>query len=312
MSIEHLKDKILIVDDAPTNIKLLGSALKDDYRVAVALDGPGALGIVASDDPPDLILLDIVMPGMDGFEVCRILHEKEETRDIPVIFISSRSEVKDEAEGLEIGAVDYITKPFSLPIVKMRVKTQLELKKQRDLLMELSLIDPLTGLPNRRQLENRLDVEWQRARRHGSALTAIFIDIDNFKAYNDTNGHAMGDNCLRLVARELAGSLKRGTDLVVRFGGEEFLVLLPDTDIDGGLCIAEELRSNIEKLGISHTATQSPVVTVSIGVASMVPENANGADMLIEAADKALYLAKENGRNGIECCTDSVCTLKES
>ncbi|NDV27471.1 diguanylate cyclase [Desulfovibrio sp. JC010] len=305
MSIEHLKYKILIVDDAPANIKLLGAALSGEYRVAVALDGPGTLDIAASEDPPDLILLDIVMPGMDGYEVCRALQENKGTRDIPVIFISSRNQVEDEAKGLEIGAVDYITKPFSLPIVKVRVKTQLELKKQRDMLKELSMIDALTGLPNRRQLENRLDVEWQRARRHGSPLSAAFIDIDFFKAYNDTKGHAMGDECLRLVARELAGSLKRSTDLVVRYGGEEFVALLPDTDLEGGTRIAEVLRSNIEKLAISHNGSHAPVVTVSVGVASMIPDNGDGSDVLLDLADKALYLAKENGRNRIEQFTIS-------
>ncbi|NDV23098.1 diguanylate cyclase [Desulfovibrio sp. JC022] len=300
MSIEHLKYKILIVDDAPANIKLLGAALADEYRVSVALDGPGALEIAASDDPPDLILLDIVMPGMDGYEVCRALQSKPETKEIPVIFITSRDQVEDEAKGLEIGAVDYIIKPFSLPIVKMRVKTQLELKKQRDMLKELSMIDPLTGLPNRRQLEGRLKIEWQRARRHESPLTISFIDIDFFKLYNDSNGHAMGDECLRLVARELAGSLHRSTDFVARYGGEEFVALLPDTDREGGLRISEKLRANIQKLEIDHCESLNSVVTVSIGVASMVPDNGDGFDVLLHQADKALYLAKEKGRNCLE------------
>ena len=300
MNTEYLKQKILIVDDAPANIKLIGSALNEDYRIAVALEGESALNIACSTDPPDLILLDIIMPGMDGYEVCRRLQEYPETKDIPIIFITSRDQVEDEAKGLEIGAVDYITKPFSLPIVKVRVKTQLELKRQRDILRELSMIDPLTNLPNRRQLEDRLSLEWKRSLRQSSPLTAAFIDIDHFKAYNDTKGHSMGDECLQLVARELSGSLKRSTDLMIRYGGEEFLALLPDTDQQGGLMIAETLRSDIEKLGIDHGASVESVVTVSIGVASMIPDTEDTEKTLLESADKALYLAKEKGRNRIE------------
>lgn len=300
MNKEHSKHKILIVDDAPPNIKLLGHALREEFRVAVALDGESTLEIALSEDPPDLVLLDIVMPGMDGYEVCRKLKEYPETRDIPVIFISSRDQVEDEAKGLAIGAVDYITKPFSLPIVKARLRTHLELKDQRDLLKKLSMIDPLTNLPNRRQLEERLNLEWDRAQRQSTPITAAFIDIDHFKAYNDNNGHAKGDDCLQLVAGKLSESLKRSTDLIARFGGEEFLALLPETETEGGMIIAENLRSNIEKLNIEHCESVSPVVTVSIGVATMVPDSSNSGKDLLECADKALYLAKNKGRNRVE------------
>ncbi|WP_432735297.1 diguanylate cyclase [Maridesulfovibrio sp. FT414] len=304
MNTEHLKHKILIVDDAPANIKLLGAVLREDYRIAVARDGMNALEIAASEDSPDLILLDIVMPEIDGYEVCRRLKKNPATQNIPVIFITSRDQVEDEAKGLELGAVDYITKPFSLPIVKVRVKTQLELKRQRDMLMELSVIDPLTGLPNRRQLEDRLALEWQRARRHGSSLCAAFIDIDYFKKFNDTQGHAKGDECLRLVARELAGNMKRSTDLLVRYGGEEFVALFPDTDIDGGMTIAENLRAGIQGLNIEHHASDKKIVTVSIGVSSMIPGHGNSSELLLEAADRALYQAKDKGRNRIEAYTE--------
>lgn len=300
MSTEYPKHKILIVDDAPANIKLLGAALRNDYQISVALDGQGALNIARSTSPPDLILLDIVMPGIDGYEVCRKLKENVETKDIPVIFITSKDHVEDEAKGLQIGAVDYIIKPFSLPIVKVRVKTHLELKSQRDLLKKLSLIDALTNLPNRRQLDARLTLEWQRAHRNACHITVAFIDIDLFKSYNDTKGHAKGDECLRIVSRELSGQLKRSTDLVARYGGEEFVALLPDTDITGGLKIAEHLRSSIELLNIEHYSNPNSVVTVSIGIASTIPPNNNSAHALLESADKALYLAKKKGRNRIE------------
>ena len=190
------KQTVLIVDDAPANIKILGEVFKGSYKVRIATTGPKGLDIAMSPNPPDLILLDIVMPDMDGYEVCRRLKASKRTQNIPVIFITGKSEEADETMGLELGAVDYITKPFSLPIVKARVKTHMELKRHRDILENLSALDGLTGIPNRRRFDEFFEREWLRALREPALLSMIIIDIDFFKAFNDNYGHQAGDEVL--------------------------------------------------------------------------------------------------------------------
>lgn len=283
----------------PSNIRLVCEALQSDYEMIVAVSGERALELAVSQTPPDLVLLDVVMPGMDGHEVCRRLKANPETQDIPVIFLTAQDQEADETQGLELGAVDYITKPCSLPIVKVRVKTHLELKRQRDMLAELALFDALTRLPNRLRFNERLDMEWQRGLRQHSPLAVIFADIDYFKGYNDTYGHATGDDCLRLVATQLHDALKRPTDVAARYGGEEFVALLPETDLEGGRLVAEAMRSGVEELAVEHKASPGKRVTISMGVAAMVPTGDARPQSLLEAADKALYVAKEGGRNRV-------------
>lgn len=298
---ELRKQSILIVDDVPSNIKILGDALKGRYYVRAALNGRDALAIASSDEPPDLILLDIVIPEMDGYEICRRLKSNDATMDIPVIFTTSKDQEDDETRGLEVGAVDYITKPFSIPIVRARVKTHLELKLQRDMLRELSMIDTLTRIPNRRRLDEMFLSEWKRAMRQNHPFSLAIIDIDHFKIYNDTYGHPAGDECLRLVASELSDVLRRSGDFVARYGGEEFVVLLPGTDLAGASSVAETMRQCVKKLEIEHE--NSPVcnhVTISVGVACMVPCSDNTSEGLLKAADDALYLAKNSGRDRVE------------
>lgn len=295
------KPIVLIVDDVPMNIKILGDALKTDYTVRFATDGAKALDIAASASPPDVILLDIIMPGMDGYEVCRALKAEKETRNIPVIFITAMTQEEDETKGLELGAVDYITKPFSIPIVKVRVKTHLELKRHRDLLEQLSMLDGLTGIPNRRRFDECFDMEWKRAERVGIFLSLIMIDIDFFKPYNDYYGHQQGDECLKQIAHALAGSIKRASDCVARYGGEEFVCILPDTDIHGAMQVGEAMRERIESLHIPHErSTVANHVTISAGASSLIPTREKSRFGLLEAADKNLYLAKAEGRNRIK------------
>ena len=301
MSDEQQKHTILIVDDVPTNIKVLGEALKSEHKVRFARNGSKALEMAMSSPSPDLILLDIMMPGMDGYEVCRKLKAEACTKNIPVIFITARDQEEDETKGLELGAVDYITKPFSIPIVKVRVKTHLELKRHRDMLENLSMLDGLTGISNRRRFDERLEVEWKRARRESSFLSLIMIDIDYFKAFNDHYGHQAGDDCLKSVAITLQSSVNRPADCVARYGGEEFACILPVTDMQGALVVAETLRKNVFTLNIPHA--YSPVAnsaTISLGAASILPASGGTPDVLVEAADKALYHAKESGRNQIK------------
>jgi diguanylate cyclase (GGDEF)-like protein len=295
----ELQQKVLIVDDAPINIQILNEALKDRYRVFFATNGRDAIRIAAS-SVPDMILLDIMMPEMDGYEVCRIIKADQVTKDIPIIFITAMNQQENEAAGLELGAADYITKPFNPDIVKLRVRNQLELKRQRDLLSRLSLQDGLTGIPNRRSFDEHYDREWRRAFRNQSEISIIMCDIDHFKAYNDSYGHLAGDDCLRRVAGLMCTILERPADLVARFGGEEFICVLPETGLSGSMVIAEKLRGSVESMEIPHQYSPvAPMLTVSLGVATAVPHDEITSSDLISCADKQLYLAKQGGRNRV-------------
>ena len=295
------KSTILIVDDMVANIKVLGELLKDEYKIRLATNGEKALQIARSSNPPDLILLDVIMPEMDGYEVCAQLKADKTTKNIPVIFITAMDLEKDETKGLSLGAVDYITKPFSLPIVKARVKTHLELKHHRDILEDLSTLDGLTGISNRRRFNEILEIEWLRALRESTPLALLMIDIDHFKLYNDNYGHIAGDDCLKLVANNLLKGIRRPADFLARYGGEEFAAILPITDIQGAITVGSSLIEHINTLKIPHLhSLVSDQITISIGAASIIPDRKNPSVFLIENADKYLYLAKEGGRNRVE------------
>jgi diguanylate cyclase (GGDEF)-like protein len=294
------RPKILVVDDIPSNVHVLSRILKDDYDIYFATDGEKALDLVQA-RLPDLVLLDIMMPGMDGYEVCARIKADPATHDIPVIFISAKSEVEDETRGLEVGAIDFITKPISPPIVKARVRNHLLLKRQADLLRSLSFLDGLTGIANRRRFDDTMAREWRRCARSHQPLSLVILDVDHFKSYNDHYGHQAGDECLRLVAAVLADRVKRTGDLVARYGGEEFVCLLPETDNDGALQVAERLRGAVEDCAIPHDC--SPVashVTISLGVATVVPVVDESPDQLTQMADQLLYQAKRSGRNRVQ------------
>jgi len=290
---------ILCIDDDRDILKLLEKNLSGEgYAVITAVNGMQGL-IEARSRKPDLILLDVIMPGMDGYEVCRRLKGEEATKNFPIIFITAKNEDEDEAKGLKMGAVDYIRKPFYLPIVRSRVRTQLDLKLKTDILERLVDIDGLTNIYNRRRFDKTLELEWKRARRNKFPLSLIMSDLDHFKGYNDNYGHAAGDDCLRRVSRGLKNMLQRPADLLARYGGEEFAVILPETDYNGAIYIAAMLIKGIGDLNISYS--HSPVavhVTISIGVATSIAGiNCDTPQQLIEAADFMLYAAKENGRN---------------
>ena len=291
---------ILIVDDQTSNIKLLAAILGDDYRVRVATNGLDALKLAEGTPQPDLILLDIMMPDMDGYEVCRRLKGNASTQNIPVIFITALSSESDEEKGLNLGAVDYIAKPLSAPIVRARVRNHAILKRKADLLESLAHIDSLTNIANRRRLDHALHLEWRRCQRAGAPLALLMIDIDAFKAYNDHFGHGQGDVCLRRVADCLAAGIQRPGDLIARFGGEEFAILLPETDLAAAAQIGERLREQIEAKRIPHAPAQKyEVVTISVGCAAVLPDESMKFQDLIDKADRNLYTAKHSGRNRI-------------
>ena len=294
---QSAKPSILIVDDSPTNIRVLADALRDDYYVRIATDGQTALDVIARNKPA-LVLLDVMMPGMDGYEVCRRIKERDETRDIAVIFVTAKSELADEETGLNLGAVDYIAKPFQLPIVRARVRNHVLLKLRTDMLETMAHIDGLTHIPNRRNFDQTLESEWHRALRSRNPLSLVMMDVDFFKRYNDNYGHSRGDVCLEKVAAALRGAVTRPSDLVARFGGDEFVVLLPDTDFNGAHLIAERIRRNVEALRLPHDHSDaSGWVTISVGLASVTPQEGMAAAALIEQADEMLYQAKAGGRN---------------
>jgi diguanylate cyclase (GGDEF)-like protein len=291
---------ILVVDDVATNVQILAETLSPVYRIKVASNGEDALEI-AQRERPDLILLDVMMPNMDGFEVCQYLKESPITRKIPVIFLTGLNGESDEERGLNLGAVDYIAKPFKIAIVKARIRNHIRLKQQADLLESLALLDALTHIANRRRFDETLITEWKRAKRDETPLSLIMMDIDYFKQYNDHYGHGAGDDCLQKSATALAKCLDRPGDFVARFGGEEFVVILPNTDQKSALYIAERLRNCIENLGLHHGYSEAEsVVTISVGVATQLSiQDYFLPQILCDAADNALYLAKESGRNRV-------------
>lgn len=291
---------VLIVDDEPINIKALELVLGEEHNLVFATDGETALEMAQANPQPDLILMDIVMPGLDGFEVCARLKKNDKTRNIPVVFLTAKWETSEETRGLELGAVDYIRKPFSPPIIKARIRNHLELKKTRDLLQNLSTLDGLTNIPNRRRFDEIFSHEWNRALRTKTHLCLLFIDIDHFKNYNDFYGHLAGDDCLRAVARALQATLGRAADFLARYGGEEFIILLPDTTQSGCRHLAENIRQAVERLRIEHKA--SPVadhITVSVGAVTCTDVTQCDRALLVEHADKLLYQAKHEGRNRV-------------
>jgi diguanylate cyclase (GGDEF)-like protein len=292
-----MNGRILAVDDAMENIQILYAALQDEHEVLFALDGPRALEL-ARTQQPDLILLDAMMPGMDGYALCKELQAGPETADIPVIFVTALSSPEDETRALDAGAADFISKPVNAAVVRARVRTQLTVKRQRDALRAMILLDALTGVANRRAFDERLEAEWRRCGRNGLPVALILVDIDHFKLYNDHYGHQAGDSTLLQVAGAMQRAAGRTQDLVARYGGEEFAILLPQLDARGATGVAGRLQAELEKLAIPHLASPTaPHLTVSMGIACMTPgEHSVPAD-LIQVADAQLYKAKAAGRN---------------
>ena len=325
MSAKNVKGDILIVDDNPVNLDLLSGMLLDrGYRVRVATNGRRAISAARS-AVPDLVMLDINMPEMDGYEVCRQLKGDETTVGVPIIFISALDNAIDKVKAFQTGGADYVTKPFQFEEVLARIEIQLKISRlQREMerkneelrqsnlqleranrmLRALSYLDALTGIANRRHFEESLEQEWRRAERAGTKLSLLMVDIDYFKRLNDTQGHQCGDECLRIVAEALSDALRRAGDLAARYGGEEFAVLLPNTDREGAARIGEQIRAHVERLGIANAGAVPPVVTVSVGAATTEPLLDVAPAALVDAADRALYRAKNAGRNRVIAADD--------
>ena len=288
---------LLIVDDDKHNRLLLTELFEGEYKIIQAKNGLQALELARA-HAPDLILLDVLMPEMDGMAVIRALKRDDATRHIPVIFITALDSAADEELGLDLGAVDYIAKPFHPPIARVRVRNHLQIVHQRRLLEQIAALDGLTGIPNRRRFDEALAQEWSRCQRSGLPLSLIVADVDQFKQYNDTLGHAAGDRVLQDVAAALRQAARRPGDLAARYGGEEFVLLLPETDAPQAQLLADELLQRMAARKLPHpAASAAPCVTLSLGGITTIPASNEVAPDFFERADTALYQAKAQGRN---------------
>ena len=297
------KNSVLIIDDSQFNITAINQILSPEYTVYVARNGHEGINTARS-VLPDVILLDIIMEGLDGFEVITRLKSIPETRETPVIFITGLNSLEDEEKGLTLDAADYISKPFSSAIVKFRVRNQIQIVNQIRTIKHLSMFDTLTEIPNRRSFNDRLNLEWHRAKRERTPIGILMMDLDRFKAYNDTYGHLQGDILLKKAAETFVQSTRRATDFVARWGGEEFAVLLAGTDKKGTAHIAEKIRVNIENMVVLCSEGRRTSATISIGANNVIPELNASLDFFISCADTALYRAKDEGRNRLCFCED--------
>jgi diguanylate cyclase (GGDEF)-like protein len=293
------KATILIVDDENINLEILSAGLSEEHQIVRCSSALDVMPM-AQNEQPDLILLDIGMPEMDGYQVCKALKKFDDTRHIPVVFSTAFDSTADEIKGFECGASDYITKPFNMRLVQHRVGNLVTLKRQTDLLEELANLDGLTHIPNRRHFDGAFDAEWRRAVRRKSVISVCMLDIDCFKQFNDHYGHAAGDKCLINIANELYVHIKRPGDVVARYGGEEFVLILPENSSADAELFAEYLRQKVVDLGIKHGySTCAEVVTMSIGVASTKAGKNMKKEVLLKQADEQLYLAKSRGKNQV-------------
>ena len=295
---EFKKPTILVVDDMTTTLLLLHDLLKDTYEVKIAKSGTKALEILESPNDIDLILLDIEMPDINGYDVCKRIKNNETIKNIPIIFITGRTSQEDEEYGLNLGAIDYITKPFNKAIVKLRIKNYLDLKIKNDMLEKLSMYDGLTNIRNRRFFDETFEKTFSEIKRDKKSLAVLMIDIDFFKPYNDNYGHGQGDETLRKVAKALEKTIKRASDFVARYGGEEFVILLKDINKNGVEAVANNLLNAIRELKITHEFSKiENYVTISIG-ASFYNSNSDITKLeLLLKADETLYNVKNSGRN---------------
>lgn len=295
---EFKKPTILVVDDMTTTLLLIHDLLKDTYEVKIAKSGTKALEILESPNDIDLILLDIEMPDINGYDVCKRIKNNETIKNIPIIFITGRTSQEDEEYGLNLGAIDYITKPFNKAIVKLRIKNYLDLKIKNDMLEKLSMYDGLTNIRNRRFFDETFEKTFSEIKRDKKSLAVLMIDIDFFKPYNDNYGHGQGDETLRKVAKALEKTIKRASDFVARYGGEEFVILLKDINKDGVEAVANNLLNAVRELKITHEFSKiENYVTVSIG-ASFYNSNSDITKLeLLLKADETLYNVKNSGRN---------------
>lgn len=303
-------EKVLIVDDSLVQAAQLKSILEDDYDVTTVHTAAEGLS-AASSDEFSLILLDVVMPDMDGFMLLKKLQDELITRHIPVILITSLADIENEQRGLTLGAVDYIVKPFHPLIVKARVNTHIKLYQYRKQVEYQSMTDQLTGVANRRKHDRISVVKWQEAVRLKVPFSICMFDIDKFKVYNDTFGHPAGDKVISSVAKTAASFLRRNTDFFARYGGEEFVAIIVGSEAKAACEQMKKIRQTVEDLHIPHASSVGPWVTVSIGGVTVVPSPDDSYDTYLKIADTMLYDAKRFGRNQVVWAGGGMKQLRE-
>ena len=306
--------KVLVVEDSKVTLKVLCNFLERmDIRPLTAETGAAAIALYRK-ERPDIILLDAQLPDIDGFDIASQIRAMEQKDDwTAIIFLTSMAKDEDLARGIEVGGDDYLMKPVSEVVLQAKIRAMRRLVgMQRSLvdvsyqlnaankeLQRLSTTDGLTGIANRRMFDELSIREWRRCERKQKPLSLVLVDVDYFKLFNDKYGHQVGDACLREVAAQVAKAAPRPTDLAARYGGEEFVLVLGETDVDGAKWVANRLRQQVAELNITHTATSSRHVTISCGVASVMPEGELSLDVLLKSADRALYQAKAAGRDRV-------------
>jgi two-component system cell cycle response regulator len=288
--------KVLIIDDSPEAIAVAKARLANEENLTVLCADGGSRGLeVLKAERPDLVLLDVDMPDISGFDLCKMIKSDHELCMTPIIFLTGSGGPEDKVRGLDLGAVDYISKPFDAFELRARVRAALRTKHFQDLLIEYAQIDPLTSLPNRRALQERLAQEWDRIMRHGGRLSFIMVDLDHFKRVNDTYGHSIGDRVLQQAAKVLQGQCRK-VDLPVRYGGEEFAIVVPEVTALEAANLAERCRIGMENVAVKAGA-ETVKFTASFGVSDS--DGVGSSDALIELADRALFQAKDAGRNNV-------------
>lgn len=291
-------DKILIIDDSRLHAEALKVILQGSYEITVRNTAKGGLDSAKS-GKYSLILLDVVMPDIDGFTLLKELQEDSMTRYIPVILITSLSDIQHEEKGLMMGAVDYIGKPFNAVIVKARVDTHIKLYKYQTEFRQQAMYDELTGVANRRSYNKESLAKWRQAISLGIPVSICMMDVDKFKMYNDSFGHPAGDKVLASVAKTASSFLRRATDFFARYGGEEFVGVMIGGDLEADFRLMKIIRHAVEDLHIPHTASVSPWVTISMGGVTVVPKAEDTFEDYQKLADNMLYEAKQSGRNRV-------------
>lgn len=293
--------KVLVIDDEPMSRLVLTTILEPLVDCTSASSGTEAIDYCVT-HRPDLILLDMNMPDIDGLTVCRTLKAKKETKHIPIIFVTSTIDVEIENACWEVGASDFVTKPVTASTLLHRIKNHLQGKLRNELLERLTFHDQLTGLYNRLYLSNEIPLQVKQVVRDNGTLGVIMFDIDFFKRYNDNYGHLQGDVCLQQVAQVITEHTKRPKDAAIRFGGEEFMVVLPFTDFDGVKKVANDIVDAVESKKMEHYAGKNGILSLSAGIAvgSAKELEGIGFDKLVEKADVLLFEAKEAGRGQVK------------
>ena len=291
-------DKILVIDDSIVEGEALKSMLETDYEVAVCQDAESGLDHAMSGEY-SLILLDVIMPDVDGFDLLKKLQDMILTRYIPIILVTGLADISHEEEGLMLGAVDYIRKPFIPSVLKARVNAQLRLFHTQMHYKRLAMVDELTGIGNRRRYEEEWRMKWREALRLSLPFSVCIFDIDMFKLYNDTFGHPAGDKVLSRVSNAASAFMHRATDFLGRYGGEEFVIIFVGNGAKSSYEYLKTIRRAIEDLHIPHNSPVSQWITVSVGGVTLVPGSGDVYENYLKIADSMLYTAKQSGRNRV-------------